>query len=590
MSKFKVDLETIPNTTDFQPDPTMNPALPPSSRCSLDCDCSFNLEASYRKIRELPDVIHNHYDDNNAYPPPQEERFIKASITNALAQISLITTRISRLRVDIDLLVEEKKRIERVVSGSQSILRPIHKISAELLTRVFSLSLDVPVADFSEGFRGQQPPTSLNPSKHPWVLSQVCQSWRKLALSTPSLWSSVLFTIPPDDKQPLAMSVARCHRLQLQLQRSVNHPIDIVARVPNPTSSSLERFLSSICCHSPRWRHLRIDLHGDLFAVWMSPITGRLQSLQSLQVKLIGPVLGPKFDCFKFAPQLKRIVISADPRSVAEEWPFKKLTLPYKQITHYCWQDAELEGISNPLLLEIMNMSLNRAFSLFTEIKSYNLCLHSESIAEFGRARHTTTFASGRLTVTSNNLVELAIHSIDALNGIHFMLPYIKAPSLKKLNILSSGPDHTALSTFFLHPQNLVSLSIHRFEMPPNEFSTVLTPLTSLNDLSFGVALVGGISDEYLSLFRRTDTATNSLSLVPRLESLSLLPIDGFASSYTDEALVDLLETRWRISGVPEASDSTGAANSRLSFVKLDRVIDDERLDQLRVEGLRIWL
>ncbi|KAJ8089338.1 hypothetical protein PM082_014586 [Marasmius tenuissimus] len=137
------------------------------------------------------------------------------------------------------------------------------------------------------------------------------------------------------------------------------------------------------------------------------------------------------------------------------------------------------------------------------------------------------------------------------------------------------GPDHTALSTFFINPQKLVSLSARRVEMSPNEFSTVPTALTSSKDLSFGVALVDGISDQYG---------------IPRLRSLSLLPVGNFASTYTAEALVDLLEGRWRISVAPEASDSTETANSWLLSVIFDKEIDDEHLDRLRVEGLQVRL
>ncbi|KAK1215143.1 hypothetical protein PQX77_022261 [Marasmius sp. AFHP31] len=124
--------------------------------------------------------------------------------------------------------------------------------------------------------------------------------------------------------------------------------------------------------------------------------------------------------------------------------------------------------------------------------------------------------------------------------------------------------------------------------MSSTEFSAILTCLPLLNELLFGVAQTWGISNDYMFLFRRTDPTTSRFSLVPTLEKLSFLPVGNFASTYTASALIGVLEARWRASTEADMSDSGAKPSARLLSVKLDKGMDDERLDQLRVEGLQV--
>ncbi|KAK1228583.1 hypothetical protein PQX77_008370 [Marasmius sp. AFHP31] len=558
---------------------------------SLTGPCNFDVWASQNRIQGPPEALYTHYSTKNAYPSIEHETMIKNGIFEGLAQMSLIDNKINQLKEMVELLVVERSRVDSVIKDYRAMLKPIHRLPPELLTRVFLLSSDLPTFDISGGFRGDPPPTSLKPTDHPWVSSQVCQSWRRVALNIPNLWSFISFTFPSEGNIVRSMPALRahCHRLQLQLQRSANQPIDVVTQTSDLNFTSIERLLSPLCSYSPNWRHLRIDLHGDKFSPWMSPISGRLQSLESLHVKFIGPIRGRHFDCFRFAPQLKSVVFSADQRISSEIWHPSKLRLPYPQIIHYRLQDAEGDGVT----IEIRNklfVFFHRSLYLFPELRTCHLSLHSESIKHYRDLQSTPTFALGRLTVTFKELDQLELHSIDGKSDLHTVLPYIKAPSLTKLTILSSGPDRTALSTFLCHPQNLTFLAIHRVEMSLSEFLATLTRLTSLKVLSFGVARVGGITDEYLTLLRRVDPAMRDFLVAPRLSSLSLIPVGDFASTYTHPALMDLLEARWKIPVPSDAGGTAATSNLPIRSVKLDKGADDGRLDQLRVEGLQVEL
>ncbi|KAJ8090562.1 hypothetical protein PM082_018119 [Marasmius tenuissimus] len=133
----------------------------------------------------------------------------------------------------------------------------------------------------------------------------------------------------------------------------------------------------------------------------------------------------------------------------------------------------------------------------------------------------------------------------------------------------------------------LVNLTSYRLSLHSESIAHYESRLTSLNNLSFGVAQIGGISDEYISLLRQKPTG--GFSLIPKLESLSLFPVQNFPFTYTPETLIDVFEARWRVLPERDAGLNTlGMSHSRLHFVKLDNPIDDERLDQLGIEGLQV--
>ncbi|KAF9257745.1 hypothetical protein L218DRAFT_1080794 [Marasmius fiardii PR-910] len=136
------------------------------------------------------------------------------------------------------------------------ILRPIHEIAPELLGKIFSFTVDLPAVE--DPF---QTPSSLHPTGMPWVLTQVCQPWRKLALGTPSLWNPVSLALS-SKKASQNFLQAQAYRLNLQLHRSGDQPIDVIVSTRN-LKKSMNPLLVSLCAHSHRWRTLVIELDDN---------------------------------------------------------------------------------------------------------------------------------------------------------------------------------------------------------------------------------------------------------------------------------------------------------------------------------------
>ncbi|KAJ8077661.1 hypothetical protein PM082_002094 [Marasmius tenuissimus] len=447
-----------------------------------------------------------------------------------------------------------------------------YKLPPELLTKIFSFSLDTPQGATAL-FDTSSDTLPLNSSIDPWAVSQVCQYWRELVLNTPSLWSFVSF----DE------TVTGLHRLELQLQRAASQPLTIVIRTTNPRSTLIQPFILSLCPLSSTWRHLYIDLEPDVFFPSMSSIRGRLQLLESLHInlKVIGGI-HHNFDCFEIAPKLQTLIFSHGLRHSPDE--VGRIRLPYEQIIHYHWKGGPNSHKSTFLTNVLFGTAISNV------VKRARFDLHPNTMHFYCglQAMNVSTDILDRVAATFNHLAELEMGVTEGSPlGISLVLPFIRLPfpTLEKLTIPSSGLDQTILSAFLTlpHHQPLTYLSICRVEMPPNELHT-LSYLPLLETLCFGV--FSGISDTYLALFHPHQPR----AVVPHLRQLSLLPTEGFSSSYSEENLLDILERRWRISE-SDMGTALGSSYLQLLSVKLDKErIENqfarERLDQLLAEGL----
>ncbi|KAK1214997.1 hypothetical protein PQX77_022408 [Marasmius sp. AFHP31] len=381
-------------------------------------------------------------------------------------------------------------------------------------------------------------------------------------------------------------NAAMLHRLDLQLHRAANKPLDIIVRTADPGSPSVRPFLLALSAVSPKWRHLYIEIQPELFTPWMTSIRGRLQSLKSLHIINIGlPAL--EFSGFEIAPKLKTLVVGP------QRFSFNRFELPLNQITQLCWMSGALDY--QPMFE--VGLFLRRPMDA-NIIRSARFGIHPEWTARYQTRQYIPhAFVSENSTATFNHLTELEIWVTKSGNpsGIHHILSHIRLPfpTLKKLTISPSGPNRTALSEFLLarsHQQPLKYISIPRVEMPPNEFSALLSSLTLLETLSFGVA--GGMSNDFLAFFYPNRQGI----IVANLRHLSLRPVAGADSTYHDQILLAVLESRWKGEAINlrtrrvELSWPPQLISVDLDREDLNRVSlgSRERLDQLRAEGLKV--
>ncbi|KAK1214990.1 hypothetical protein PQX77_022415 [Marasmius sp. AFHP31] len=542
-------------------------------RCS---DCNFDIESSRATIQKPPDSLYQHYLSHNGYPPLDQVDLLAPAMNEAKAQVSLLDNTIARMKATIAALEAEQARVVEVVARYQTILRPVHRLPPELLTRIFLVSLD-PLIVPENAIARTYPPHSLDSSKVPWTLGQVCRTWRQLALQTPGLWSFISFSLRGDSHTPA--SQLHAHRLGLQLQRSAAHSLTIITSTPrtlilsaaNPTVVLLSH-------HTDHVKHLRIDLNGQ-----NGPITslsrGRFQMLETLDIRLLTHVqplaLGAvtTLDGFEFASKLNTLILSGDITGL-------NLIIPSLQITTFHWCDDD-----NPTTSSFS--SIHNSLASFHNLRSCRLSLHPQTLSSYPSKTLTGWFAflvgNYKLTLTCLKQLEIACTTQTRPVSNKGILSWIEAPGLTHLNLFSSGHDTETLSRLFPHPEKIVSLFIGHVEMPPKDFFDAIAQLTSLQTLGFGA--VDGINNEYLSFLHLTAAESESFSIAPKLRRLVLLAVADCKSEYSDEMIVSVLEARRRGAlGAPQ--------KPHLTSVVLDRKISEPlartRLDRLISSGLDV--
>ncbi|KAF9258738.1 hypothetical protein L218DRAFT_1080257 [Marasmius fiardii PR-910] len=444
----------------------------------------------------------------------------------AKGQVSLLNESIVSLRAVIASMKEERSRLRKEIGEFRWILRPIQRFSPELLGRIFAFAVDssIPKDPFLA-------PSSLHPIGMSWVLANVCQPWRKLALTTPNLWNCISLALPTNQGNP-------------RVPASTGPPSDLtVTTLRRPFPPDMDPLLLLLYLQSHRWKTLHIELDNK-DAPTISLIRGRLPLLEHLYVRCIERPL-MELDCFEFAPRLRVLAISGEVQQYTPGFPLK---LPNGQVKHFYYDNP-----SSMAIYSVCRMALNDR-GADPDLQTCRLSLDSTSIHHFWQLRRCHP-RYANLILDLPYLTQLELNHTEKKSGIEITLFWIKTGSLKNLTIFSTGPDRAPF-----------------VEMPADEFSAVLDLLTGLEILKFGVQK--GITNDHLELIY--DTTSTSFSIILNLQTLALLPTEGVESQYGDEVLANLLDIRWRGLSEPGSSSQPQPSNHLLS-VEVDRRIVDER-------------
>jgi hypothetical protein len=114
-------------------------------------------------------------------PSELEASSIRQAITQAKKDQERLTREIAQLQATMDALCDQSNTVDTFISEHEAVLAPARRILPEILSEIFLWC-------FADG-------SKLRSAKDaPIVLGQVCSYWRSVAISTPNLWSSLIFT------------------------------------------------------------------------------------------------------------------------------------------------------------------------------------------------------------------------------------------------------------------------------------------------------------------------------------------------------------------------------------------------------------
>ncbi|KAF9030449.1 hypothetical protein BDZ89DRAFT_1159324 [Hymenopellis radicata] len=213
----------------------------------------------------------------------------------------------------LESLEQERDALKTIKQNYENIISTRRRIPPEIWSEIFlyahSLDSDKKV------YRA---------SRTIWKLSQVCQTWRNLAFSLHSCWSSIVLEYFSSELQ--VSSERNVEILAFVLERSHQHLLDITfgylgsGDLPFP-----RRMREMVFAESHRWRTARLaDYHEVRRDLLYAPLRGRLPQLERLDLHTV-PFEGAVISAFMDCPRLVKVTLfGPDPRVV--ELPVKQIT------------------------------------------------------------------------------------------------------------------------------------------------------------------------------------------------------------------------------------------------------------------------
>ncbi|KIK64527.1 hypothetical protein GYMLUDRAFT_71343 [Collybiopsis luxurians FD-317 M1] len=288
--------------------------------------------------------------------------------------------------------------------------------------RIFELNTDVLLEIFSACVTQRNlRDTCLDISQAPWTLTQVCQNWRDVVVSSPLLWTLVSVQIDrvhcAESRMPFI--------LELFLSRSSTCRLDIniesrtcIQRTPT--------FLHPLFSTASRWRSLTVNIPVSSYQS-LSPLVGFLDSLEILRIRYpfqdrsqAGHDFGnlaSEIKLFGCCTNLKRLSLEnlAFPRDL--------FNLPWAKVQHLDFDSLPCNHPSNKAIIQCLQGMRNITSCI----------LKCRVVAEFPAQK-------------SNHLILPSLHSMTLISGdenaealdktgVIQMLSWLTLPSLQHLDL-----------------------------------------------------------------------------------------------------------------------------------------------------------
>ncbi|KAL0065623.1 hypothetical protein AAF712_007401 [Marasmius tenuissimus] len=433
----------------------------------------------------------------------------------------------------IEKLREERARLKEQSRLYASILHPIRNLPPEILTEIFRICTashtkelvqdDVEGSDYSPG--------SLNTRKAPWVLGQVCRTWREVAISTADLWTRVNVPWRKLEGQLSNQRLASLeYNLMLQLERSRTQPLTIVYDTGMGPRSTVVGALPLLLKFHLQWEDVLLKGSVQVFR-HLHPYRGRFPKLKTLRLDMKGDEESDVTSAFDDLPSLERLTLV----DYVEYLLRSEDQLPWKQVMHY----ASRESSAIPPDVDEQSRILPRLVNVRICVIERIVVINSPGLEPH---------------LNLGFLHTLVLSQLDYEHPIKRFLDWLILPALRVLRFPQSFDCPRALIDFLdrssCQLEELVVTDAHScLYKTLDDFIQVFetSSLQSLHTLGFGCGqpvvslhVVGDASDRIFNALVPTENSPEQ-TLLPNLQRLIFV---GPMMEWSDEVLLKMVTAR----------------------------------------------
>ncbi len=505
------------------------PSPPISSACSLS---------------SCPDIPKSISDDPRIqallkcnHPPLETERVsLLATASESSNLLSVLKENIDHVQQTLNVLLDGQAKVTENLRAAETLLHPIRYIPDDVLRHIFSFCVHEIYDILTERYASN----SLDSRNPPWTLSQVCRSWRRVTLSTATLWRCLSI----DFEQYREPKDVRLHQfmLGLHLQRARHCQLSIRLSSMKDVSShaSIPILLTSI----PFWRHLRACVPAKSLAVF-SHYGPYLESLHHLQIGLP--------------------IDQDDPVSTIHAFEMAQ-SLRILDIDSILCRHFHPPDSGNRLTdLVIQGPFYEHIFSFLSKTPNLeSLKIYFEESKPFERL-------SSPIMMPKLTTLEIAEWNDAAPSSIARFFESLELPTLSLLQIgLDNEADGGTVLVFpevlpHHHCHEIIKLTVTApgSEIGKNDLIKVLTDITNMQHLSVAAKIV---DEELLSALTRSG---NNDDILPQLRTFDLR---GSETIPDHKMLLEMVESRMK--------GQTGHGKQEEGVIEL-KILEEVFLDEL---------
>ena len=514
--------------------------------------CPYLVSAEHISLPESP--VSETAFQWNAVPSLSERHQVRSTLSQICGDLAVLDDTLAHIASIQTRLLEKRESLQVFSDKLNGLISPIRTTPPEILAEIFSYLK----GDYCDKGPAYARAVSLFPT-------HVCQQWRQIALSIPSLWDSVYIS-GGSISESIRNSEVEC--IKTWLARAKDCPLSInLRRVDSwwddndfQTDYAYDAIFKILLQHSHRWQHaILVSTSGTDF----SSLRNNLPLLETLEIDC--PVSDHTIivgNAFEIAPRLSNVTISSGTINI----------LPWAQLKVFT-TDVDLSILQSLTLLQQMP----NIISFHTET-FYN---ESEMLGTIGTPLQMSKLE--RLSVLDIAMFSMARY-----------LRCLTLPSLTSIKLSSDGPhrgvpDDWVLATISMIQQS--SCSIKSLEVTSGKWdgqATLgdlfrVTPQLQTFHIGWNTEYDFG---QFVGFLMAPLGTSSTACLAPKLQHIKLLYLPPFEP----QAFVDMVNSRWRV--------TPGGSIARLGSIELFNIpsatIFDsshlEHLGEFAAEGLDIKL